>query len=165
MYLGDSRKFLGDTTEIKENKVQKCGLCFQPSETKCSRCKVIYYCGVDCQRKHWPSHKKECKPIKPLKTETDKKPPEPPEGENVPTDGMTLKVKVAKSAIHGMGVFATKPIYLGEKVCYFHGKLHNAYDTYVRIRKAENGILTILESDRVFHEAINKGKFSINLCF
>ena len=78
---------------------------------------------------------------------------------------MTLKVKVAKSDIHGMGVFATKPIYLGEKVCYFHGKLHNAYDTYVKIRKdADSGILTIMESERVFHEAINKGNFIFRQC-
>ena len=27
---------------------------------KCSRCKKVYYCGADCQRKNWPSHKLIC---------------------------------------------------------------------------------------------------------
>ena len=26
----------------------------------CSRCRVTYYCGNDCQRVHWPTHKKTC---------------------------------------------------------------------------------------------------------
>lgn len=26
----------------------------------CSRCRVTYYCGVGCQRIHWPTHKKIC---------------------------------------------------------------------------------------------------------
>ena len=27
---------------------------------KCSACKKIYYCSVQCQRKHWKTHKEEC---------------------------------------------------------------------------------------------------------
>mmetsp|Transcript_2984 Transcript_2984/g.4593 ORF Transcript_2984/g.4593 Transcript_2984/m.4593 type:complete len:162 (-) Transcript_2984:234-719(-) len=27
----------------------------------CSACKSVRYCGVDCQKKHRPKHKKECK--------------------------------------------------------------------------------------------------------
>jgi hypothetical protein len=30
--------------------------------SKCSRCKVSYYCSRDCQRNHWAIHKKECVP-------------------------------------------------------------------------------------------------------
>jgi hypothetical protein len=29
---------------------------------QCSRCKVTYYCGRDCQKDHWRIHKKECLP-------------------------------------------------------------------------------------------------------
>jgi hypothetical protein len=36
----------------------------------CSRCKVTKYCSADCQRTHWPEHKKSC-----VKFET--KPAEP----------------------------------------------------------------------------------------
>ena len=31
---------------------------------KCGNCKCVWYCGKDCQNKHWKEHKKECKPIK-----------------------------------------------------------------------------------------------------
>ena len=27
---------------------------------RCSRCKSVYYCNTECQRAHWPSHKKIC---------------------------------------------------------------------------------------------------------
>ena len=31
----------------------------------CARCKVIFYCNVNCQKKHWKEggHKQECKDI------------------------------------------------------------------------------------------------------
>lgn len=29
---------------------------------KCGRCKVVFYCSVECQRDHWPEHKKICRP-------------------------------------------------------------------------------------------------------
>lgn len=37
----------------------------------CSRCRIVYYCGADCQRAHWKTHKKECVPL-------DKQPPPKP---------------------------------------------------------------------------------------
>ena len=27
----------------------------------CKSCMLVKYCNADCQRKHWPKHKKECK--------------------------------------------------------------------------------------------------------
>src|SRR5437868_13685033 len=27
---------------------------------KCSKCKMIYFCNTECQRKAWPIHKKHC---------------------------------------------------------------------------------------------------------
>lgn len=44
-----------------------CG-CFQaPAEGKrldaCGRCSLARYCGVACQKAHWPAHKHDCKHI------------------------------------------------------------------------------------------------------
>lgn len=33
---------------------------------KCSQCKNVEYCSVDCQRMHWKTHKKQCKKSKPV---------------------------------------------------------------------------------------------------
>ena len=30
---------------------------------KCGQCAVVYYCGVECQKKAWPTHKLECRRI------------------------------------------------------------------------------------------------------
>lgn len=43
-------------------RVNRCGFCgTRGSGMKlCARCKLISYCGKDCQRGHYSSHKKEC---------------------------------------------------------------------------------------------------------
>ena len=28
---------------------------------RCSRCSLAHYCGRDCQREHWPRHKRGCR--------------------------------------------------------------------------------------------------------
>mmetsp|Transcript_11455 Transcript_11455/g.32181 ORF Transcript_11455/g.32181 Transcript_11455/m.32181 type:complete len:251 (-) Transcript_11455:15-767(-) len=34
--------------------------CSAPGTMRCGRCKVVKYCGRDCQRAHWGSHKATC---------------------------------------------------------------------------------------------------------
>ncbi|PRP81485.1 hypothetical protein PROFUN_10925 [Planoprotostelium fungivorum] len=41
-------------------KTTDCPVCRQPSTQKCSRCKVVYYCGREHQKEHWKEHKKTC---------------------------------------------------------------------------------------------------------
>ena len=38
-----------------------CTVCKEPSVLKCKNCQGVYYCGKQCQQKHWPEHKKLCK--------------------------------------------------------------------------------------------------------
>jgi hypothetical protein len=54
-------------TQMERNLSSQCATC--KSETikggkklnTCGKCKAIYYCGTDCQRKHWEAgHKKDC---------------------------------------------------------------------------------------------------------
>ncbi|KAF4594736.1 hypothetical protein GQ602_000349 [Ophiocordyceps camponoti-floridani] len=35
--------------------------CTKPATKTCANCKLVVYCGADCQRQHWPEHKKQCK--------------------------------------------------------------------------------------------------------
>eukprot|EP01039_Chlorochromonas_danica_P000346 gene346-371_t len=35
--------------------------CKQPGQKKCSGCSKVFYCSVDCQKKHWTEHKSQCK--------------------------------------------------------------------------------------------------------
>jgi hypothetical protein len=37
---------------------------------KCSRCKSVVYCGVECQRRHWKAHKPACKAASAAKTKS-----------------------------------------------------------------------------------------------
>jgi hypothetical protein len=40
-----------------------CSVCYRslvPLQL-CSRCKQVNYCGIECQKKHWPTHKLVCK--------------------------------------------------------------------------------------------------------
>jgi len=37
-----------------------CGACNKPGcKLECA-CKLVFYCGAECQGKQWPTHKKEC---------------------------------------------------------------------------------------------------------
>jgi len=47
-----------------KKQVLFCGYCEQACRKvlRCSKCKSVAYCGVDCQRRAWPNHKKRCAP-------------------------------------------------------------------------------------------------------
>ena len=56
-----------DSTLIREGKTRDstklaCDGCLRQGSSlmKCSRCGTVYYCSLDCQRKHWPAHKTIC---------------------------------------------------------------------------------------------------------
>jgi len=40
-----------------------CGNTSLQTLKRCSRCQVVLYCSVSCQRSHWPLHKKKCKKV------------------------------------------------------------------------------------------------------
>jgi len=51
-------------TATKEVDIKTCAKCGKSGSDfrRCSRCKEARYCGVECQKTHWPTHKADCKP-------------------------------------------------------------------------------------------------------
>jgi hypothetical protein len=65
-----ARAKLEDNRSTSTTKMQKeqCAGCGSKEETekrpmKCSRCLIVGYCSVACQKKHWLVHKKVCAPV------------------------------------------------------------------------------------------------------
>ena len=137
-----------------------CLRCSKPAETKCSRCKITYYCSRECQKGNWKQHKSYCK-AQICDKKRDEVSNEKVEGESLIIDEMVLRVKVDKSIVHGNGVFATKPIHLGEKICYFKGESKDA-NVCVKMQKFPDGTLSIKDSKTVFNDHVDKGKHSYN---
>lgn len=49
-----------------------CAACGQEKvSSKCSGCKSVQYCGRDCQKIHWPYHKKECDKLAKLRLQQE----------------------------------------------------------------------------------------------
>lgn len=62
-----------------------CNVCGKKSVSRCSRCLLVHYCSVDCQRKDWKAHKLVCKGGKTAAQKKGKKKAKPP-----PTQGSAL---------------------------------------------------------------------------
>ena len=45
--------------------------CSEPSKSKCAACATVSYCGTDCQKAHWPTHKKACKAARAVAANSD----------------------------------------------------------------------------------------------
>ena len=53
---------VGNSIHASLKELSVCPICFKTSAQlfNCARCKKTFYCGRDCQLKHWPEHKKNC---------------------------------------------------------------------------------------------------------
>ena len=52
--------------EVKKQEViptGDCAVCEKLAKCLCSGCKHVFYCSRECQKKHWSSHKEECKTL------------------------------------------------------------------------------------------------------
>jgi len=46
--------------QTREYKGSRCSVCLNHGELVCGRCGNTRYCSQDCQKQHWPEHKKGC---------------------------------------------------------------------------------------------------------
>lgn len=47
--------------DIPQAPTNYCQVCAREASKKCSGCKKVYYCSVECQKAHWKTHKEVCK--------------------------------------------------------------------------------------------------------
>lgn len=45
-------------------QIMICPICMSSASLRCLRCHGVFYCGRDCQVKHWPIHKLDCQRLK-----------------------------------------------------------------------------------------------------
>ena len=72
-----------------------------PKTNRCSNCKSVYYCGVQCQKNDWTSHKYACERLKKVvirKSKNDKKPKENSETEEKIVEELRIR-KALKEAV------------------------------------------------------------------
>ena len=127
---------MSKTDDIPEEHYP-CYFCSVPAIKKCSKCKKVAYCTIDCQKKDWKRHKAECcieGQLEIIKL-----------GDNLRDDRLVLK----DSRVHGKGIFALEDIKKGDMLCFFEGQ---PLDVNVKIRMTRDnaGILDIVNAGEVF---------------
>lgn len=69
----DDAQLSSENVSPKYPEIWKCVSCgaelTRESRKRCSRCKVVFYCGEDCQRQHWSVHKTQCRQFSPPQEE------------------------------------------------------------------------------------------------
>merc|ERR1712166_692456 len=49
-----------DGAEVR-HEYQRCAMCdTSGAHKRCGRCKAYFYCGTNCQKRHWKQHKHNC---------------------------------------------------------------------------------------------------------
>ena len=90
--------------EYEEDKMilLPCNKCHKIKKTnRCSNCKSVYYCGVQCQKNDWTSHKYACERLEKLlkkKSKNGKKPKENSEKEDKVVEELRIR-KALKEAV------------------------------------------------------------------
>ena len=46
--------------EQAEHEAKLCAVCGRKAEERCGSCFCVVYCEIDCQKKHWATHKSIC---------------------------------------------------------------------------------------------------------
>ncbi|KAK0460126.1 uncharacterized protein EV420DRAFT_252700 [Desarmillaria tabescens] len=58
--VADEKKRLVRYDKFGSNVCADCGASNLPARSQCSKCKRVFYCSVECQRRDWREHKEHC---------------------------------------------------------------------------------------------------------
>jgi len=60
----EEHPLVDDEEKESATPVTRCAVCGKDTSMKCSRCKLVFYCGKEHQIQDWRScHKSNCKPV------------------------------------------------------------------------------------------------------
>ena len=61
LLLENTERMTGDVIKNGSLSIMQCAICQIKADKKCTGCNEVAYCGRECQKKHWSTHRKECK--------------------------------------------------------------------------------------------------------
>lgn len=141
-------------SEKKESGL--CGFCGALATVKCAKCRRIFYCDRNCQKRHWKEHKKVC--VVAEESQPEKKPTLKEPLEAVDVSNLELKVEVRTKPDGSLGVFTTEYVHKGDLLCFYDGETKDG-NTKIRLRKCpQTSMLGIVDADQVFTKILNVEK-------
>lgn len=89
----------------------QCARCAKPATKRCSRCKFEWYCGIECQRMSWGTHRKTCalpcapaaEPSYALNFENKRQAPTATGGESAGAGGAGMPKGASGAPLGGLG--------------------------------------------------------------
>ena len=76
----------------------------------CLSCRLVRYCNADCQKKHWPKHKKTCK-LRAAELRDEALFKDPPDKEDCPICFLPMPARLLSSASLSDATISSVPIY------------------------------------------------------
>ncbi|GMI03851.1 hypothetical protein TrLO_g11401 [Triparma laevis f. longispina] len=103
----------------------------------CSACKMVSYCDAECQKAHWPVHRKDCKKMKAkrLKDSALSKGEEIANKQDGRSGGNKGADDQAKIVINNERLIITRTPPLDDKWCYSQFMPKDAYGAYINATK------------------------------
>lgn len=60
-FVNPEKKKKEEEKREEDKQEQICACCKEPASTRCTGCRLVFYCDRECQRKDWKSHKDICR--------------------------------------------------------------------------------------------------------
>jgi len=118
-----------------------CAVCGEPGTKKCSKCKAREYCGLDCQKKDWETHKLNCVKVETKteeineKDENNKTPEKTPNNDNLKPDIYDLMLCNKPDATQKKNPMRSKHDFPRNFTSIFQRRRYSIYQIVVEIKR------------------------------